>query len=131
MPILWMGQLRFRRHNLPRNTESTGVSDGFETQASRPPGLLTRTEPSNGSGLPGFHLFSSLNLNFINYRVWRKSGINMFGSIMQGADYLNEKIRSVKSDFSTVRKTRAHVQKYRAKDSGLWNGGSTRNSGGL
>lgn len=34
----------------------------------------------------------------------------MFRSLMHKADDLNEKSRSIKSDFSTLRKTRAHVQ---------------------
>lgn len=55
----------------------------------------------------------------------------MFRSVRHEADYLNEKSRSVKSEFSTLSKIRAHVRKYSANDTSPHGGGGNRNWGGL
>lgn len=79
----------------------------------RPPGLFTRTEPRDRP--------SSLSEPLFHY---------MLGSYVQKlntqAIYLCEKSRSIENDFSTIRKTKAHVQKYIANDTGSQSWGGNR-----
>lgn len=95
----------------------------------RPPVLLT--EPRDGFCDIRLQFFFSLSLNFIKCRLWKKPETTRSESLMHKADYLNEKSRSIKSDFSTIRKTRGHVQQYIASDTGPWSGGGNRNWSGL